>query len=518
MVEVEFNYNGHKTIIQSKMEDRIMNIIKRFLSKCDKKLDDTFFLYDGQALDKEKILMGVINEFDKTRKKMSIVIFDKEEEENDVKLEKSKFIICPECNECIYISIKDGKISLYECKNGHKKDNISFNEFEKTQNLNIAKIKCDKCKNTNKSQTFENQFFFCYSCKMNLCPLCKTTHNKLHYTTNYEQKDFYCWNHHETLTSYCEDCKQDICTLCQTNHNGHKLIQFGNILPIIDNEEILNKINKKINEYKNCIKKLVSKMNDFLEQLDSYYSIYENIINYFDSSTRNYSIIQNVNYMINFTNNLMKNIDTIIEDKNINNCLNSIMLFKDQNEKNDERKGNEKEKKDYKENEKRDKENKDKENGKKDKDDDEDNTPPLIYDDGNVVCHIVDQNLILQYKDKKLCIMTNEIIKKKDVTTKNRLINETINVNYTIDNNLNLFDNNPEKYFDKFKKYLNMKGDNASTEYDYDDDVKYYCLITKKTIRELNELNEKFCEDAKLKKNKDKENDTNLFKFFHIFK
>ena len=76
-----------------------------------------------------------------------------------------------------------------------------------------------------------------------------------------------------------------------------------------------------------------------MEQLDSYYNIYENIINYFDSSTRNYSIIKNLNYITNYNNNLMKNIDTIINDKNINKFLNSIMLSKlNQNDKEYEKK------------------------------------------------------------------------------------------------------------------------------------------------------------------------------------
>ena len=516
MVEVEFNYNYDNTIIQCNMKDKVKDIINRYLTKCQKKIDEVYFLYDGKELDEKKNFFEVTNKFDKSRKKMTVLVGDKEEKKNHKKLEKSKFIICPECNECIHIDIKDNKIFLYDCKNGHKKDNISFNEFEKTQYINLAKIVCDKCKNTDKSQTFENQFFICFNCKMNLCPLCKTTHSKFHYITDYEQKDFYCWTHHELFTSYCEDCKQDICTLCQSNHNGHKLIQFWNLLSNVElNEEKLKKTKDKISEYKNNINKIISKLNDFMEQLDSYYNIYENIINYFDSSTRNYSIIKNLNYITNYNNNLMKNIDTIINDKNINKFLNSIMLSKlNQNEKKEiETKGKEIETK-GKENETKGKENETKDKENKKKDEEEENTPPLIYDDGNVVCNIVKQNLILQYKDKKLCIMTDEIIKKKDVPTKNRLINETINVNFTIDNNLKLFDNDPIKYFDKLQKYLNKNGDKATTEFDQDEGVEYYCLISKKSISQLNELNEKFCEEMKLNQGKDGK----FQKFLNIFK
>ena len=45
---------------------------------------------------------------------------------------KSKNIICPECKENIKMDIIDYKINIYECKNGHKKENILLNEFEET--------------------------------------------------------------------------------------------------------------------------------------------------------------------------------------------------------------------------------------------------------------------------------------------------------------------------------------------------------------------------------------------------
>ena len=49
--------------------------------------------------------------------------------------------------------IEDYNIFLYECKNRQEIDNISFDEFEKTQNINISKIKCEECKIINKKET-----------------------------------------------------------------------------------------------------------------------------------------------------------------------------------------------------------------------------------------------------------------------------------------------------------------------------------------------------------------------------
>ena len=41
-------------------------------------------------------------------------------------LQKSKYIICPECKDNIRIKIKDYKIELYDCQNGHNIKNLSY--------------------------------------------------------------------------------------------------------------------------------------------------------------------------------------------------------------------------------------------------------------------------------------------------------------------------------------------------------------------------------------------------------
>ena len=40
---------------------------------------------------------------------------------------------------------------MYECKNGHKMENILLNEFEETQNIDRTNIKCNICNKNNKS-------------------------------------------------------------------------------------------------------------------------------------------------------------------------------------------------------------------------------------------------------------------------------------------------------------------------------------------------------------------------------
>ena len=75
--------------------------------------------------------------------------------------------------------MKNFKIKLHGCKNGHITENITLDEFMNTQNADISKIICDKCKNKNKLETERNEFYKCLKCNMNLCTLCKYNHDHM---------------------------------------------------------------------------------------------------------------------------------------------------------------------------------------------------------------------------------------------------------------------------------------------------------------------------------------------------
>ena len=334
MAEVEFDYNGIKTIIQCNLIDKISTIINKFLVKCKIEEDKVYFLYNGQILDQNINFNETANNDDIKRKKMNIIVYDKEDKneiggkDNKLSLIKSKYVICPKCKDCINLSINDFTMSLNDCKMGHTFENILMDDFEKTQYIDPTKIICQSCKNVNKSKTFENKFFFCYTCNLELCPLCKNSHNNSHYIVDYEEKNYICNKHKDIFVSYCKDCKKDICTLCIKEHNSHELISYGNILPDINKfTEELEKAKTFINEYKNKINEIISKLNDFKENLDKYYSFYENLIKNFDIRKRNYSIIQNINHIIDYNNLHMKDISQAITEK-LNNVVDLILYKK----------------------------------------------------------------------------------------------------------------------------------------------------------------------------------------------
>ena len=92
-------------------------------------------------------------------------------------------IVCPECYEPCRIFINDYKITLSDCKNNHKRENISLAEYEEIKKKNIKKI-----------------FHICQA------------HN-----LNYEK--------------YCDDCKKNICQKCEEEHKEHNLQIIKEIIP-----------------------------------------------------------------------------------------------------------------------------------------------------------------------------------------------------------------------------------------------------------------------------------------------
>ena len=148
MAEVIFLHVGVPINIQCKVNDKMKDIIKKLKEKVEITSGNIYFLYNGAVLNNELLTFEQLaNQDDKLRKKMTITIMD--DTSSDIKKKeiiKSKNIICPKCNENIRMDIKEYKMNLSKCKNGHNIKNILFNEFEETQNINLTEITCDICK------------------------------------------------------------------------------------------------------------------------------------------------------------------------------------------------------------------------------------------------------------------------------------------------------------------------------------------------------------------------------------
>ena len=130
-IEITFEYNQQRLIIQANLKDIFEEIKKKYTNKSG--IQDIYLIYNGNKVKEEKRVEEIINAEDKNSSKMRILVYDIEERKLNERMINAKDIICPECKENIKIKILNYKIFFYGCKNEHKIDNILFNEFENSQ-------------------------------------------------------------------------------------------------------------------------------------------------------------------------------------------------------------------------------------------------------------------------------------------------------------------------------------------------------------------------------------------------
>ena len=329
---IEFSYEGVNTIIQCKVDEKLKDIFKNFKFKVNDENKILIYMYNGINIQNEELTFNEIaNSEDKKRNKMNILVIESEGQAPITQdcIIKSNNIICPECKEDIKFKIDDYVINLFECKNKHDIDNIFLNEFNSTQNVNISKIICQNCGKYNKGNVHNNIFYKCNNCKKDLCPICYSSHDKNHNVINYDDKNYICEQHNKAYIAYCEDCKENICLYCEKNHNDHNINAYGKLIPDDNNmNNILRQLEEKKNKLINDINDMIIKLNKVKDNFELYYNINKNIINNFNNEKINYEILYNINNINN--NDIIKDINNIINEKNIQNKFNKLINIFDQ--------------------------------------------------------------------------------------------------------------------------------------------------------------------------------------------
>lgn len=325
MAKVEFIYNGNVTSILCSENESMQEICERFATKAQTNINNLIFLYSGNNINLKNTLSKIINNIDKERKVISIIVNQLNtltKTKSITSLVKSDLPICPECSETTMFNVANFYINLTECKNRHVK-NLFINEYEKTQYIDLKKIICKGC-GKNKAEVYHNKMYICYSCKSILCPLCKDNHDKKHVITYYDFKNFLCERHCEAYTSYCTFCKANLCLRCQKYHQDQYIMQLGNIFP--EKDELLAKlseIRKVIDEFKKDIKQIIYQLNNVKENIEILYKIYYEMITKFDDRKRNYEAFMSLNSINN--NIVFQNIQQVNQTKDMNNKFQLIM-------------------------------------------------------------------------------------------------------------------------------------------------------------------------------------------------
>jgi septal ring factor EnvC (AmiA/AmiB activator) len=113
---------------------------------------------------------------------------------------------------------------------------------------------------------------------------------------------------------------------CEKEHKEHSIIYFGDILP--DEKKIKNDLKefrKSIDNFKNEIEEIITKLNNLSENFEIYYSIFDNIVKANDNTKRNYQMLRNFKEFDNYINFFIKDINKVINDDNIIDKFNDLM-------------------------------------------------------------------------------------------------------------------------------------------------------------------------------------------------
>ena len=323
MTEIEFDFNQKNVVIQANLRDSFQEVIKKYFQKAEIDPSTVYFFANGIKIDENKDVESQMNEINKKNNKIKVLVHSIEKP-NEV-ISKSKEIICPKCFNPCRIKFENSKIKLYDCINEHITENINLNEFKNTQNINLSKITCDKCKEKNKGNTFNHDFYICTTCKQNICPLCKSLHDDEHNIINYEQKNYICSNHSDAYVKYCTKCKKNLCMMCDSQHQGHDTVFFGNLLPDIDGIKTkLLEMKKNIEIFKNKINEIIEQLNNLVKTMELYYEINNDILKNYKIKNKNYETLQNIKE-INITTHLFEKINDMNKYQNFNDIIFNVI-------------------------------------------------------------------------------------------------------------------------------------------------------------------------------------------------
>jgi len=252
-IEILFIYKKKEYNMNTKKNISINEILRKFLLMINENENNVIFLYKGKKLSFE---FGNILQLNHN---IIISVFNIKNNKNNN--DKCEYIICPICYNLACLNItNNNNISLDNCINNHKFDDILIYEFIKIQKKYLESIKCDICNND--KNLYNNNFYRC-SCGKNICELCLENHKtEKHYIIEYNKRYQICNIHEIEFKFYCKDCKKNICEICENcenKHSTHKRIEYEMMINKIKKNEMKYKLNnsiKRINEYKDQIDKL----------------------------------------------------------------------------------------------------------------------------------------------------------------------------------------------------------------------------------------------------------------------
>ena len=334
MVSVDFEMDQEHTIIQAELDEQFQDVINRYTQKTSYNPSSIYLILNGKPINPQQTVESQMSELNKQNRSMNVLVYLREEENpNKAVKVKAKEIICPKCFEPCRIKTENFKLTLFDCVNNHKTEDILIKDFPETQKINISNIICDKCKIKNKGESYNYEFYKCLTCKNNLCLLCKRQHDANHIIINDDDKNYLCLIHNHNFIKYCTQCKKNICDLCIEKHGGHNTIDFDGLKTNVEEaKKQLNEIKKEIEIFVNKINGIINQLSDLIEYINIYYEFNNNILKNSELQKINYPILQNMKDL-NINNEIIENLNKINHINNIKDqLLNIFDLYKNINE------------------------------------------------------------------------------------------------------------------------------------------------------------------------------------------
>lgn len=240
-------------------------------------------------------------------KENEIIKEEKKEEEKLNKDETTKEYIlrCEICHLIPIIKIDKKTYKIHcKCENKHIKTDINLSKALNGYKQFSMKT-CSMC-----GEKSEEDNYICLQCQKVFCldGGCKKKHTKEnpnHKLIDTNSFDMTCLEHLTAFSKYCKDCKKNICIKCQrAQHGGHRLLDFGEILPLPEETEKGKKIfetkKEKLLKLKECItdwyEEFNKKIKNLLDCIEAQILINENILKTFKTEIMNYQMIENFNY------------------------------------------------------------------------------------------------------------------------------------------------------------------------------------------------------------------------------
>ena len=309
-VKVEINYRNNITTIIPEQNDIMENIFKKFLSMKSIDENSIYFCFMGRLVLKGLKLEDYLNYDGKSRSKLEISVIKRDSES----IIKSNQIICPVCGEAAQIKLKNKKFEIFGCKYKHKIDDLTFDEFEKTQLIDISKIICQECKFKTKYESYNYAFFYCFNCNMNLCPICKEIHSN-HFTVKDDQKLY-----------YCNTCQENICLSNENFHYNHEIIKFSTITTHkADFTRRMNLFKENIFDFGKIIKDIKDFLDNIEENLKRIYEFNNNLIKDYNPNITNYQYLTNLNNLKELYSTNIQDIGKFKNSKNYQEKFNNII-------------------------------------------------------------------------------------------------------------------------------------------------------------------------------------------------